>query len=146
MPEGVIEFSVSGQPVQWAVHQRQDNNPRSPRFEKKQRLVVYQDSVRIAARAAMRGLPPHDGLVHLDVWFYLGIPVSAGKTQAARARWVTKHRLIGGKFNPDRTNLLKGFEDALNGIVFLDDVLVVNGATVKEFAGVPETVAVVRFM
>lgn len=135
-----LSFTVPGQPVPWGVHTRYD------RSESKARLKTFQEMVQVVARLAMQGLPPHNGLVHLDVWFYLGIPAVAGKTQAARAKWVTKHRLIGGKFNPDRTNLLKGFEDALNGIVFLDDVLVVNGSAVKEFADEPQTVAVVRFM
>jgi Holliday junction resolvase RusA-like endonuclease len=44
---------------------------------------------------------------------------------------------------PDRTNYLKGFEDALQGIVYVNDSQVVDGPILKEYADGPEGYTVV---
>jgi Holliday junction resolvase RusA-like endonuclease len=143
-----ISFTVPGQPVPWGVHTRYD------RSESKDRLKAYQDMIRVAARRAMRGHPPHEGPVTLEMWFHLEIPDSAGKRPETRARWIERHLIM----KPDTTNLQKAAEDGLTeqsikgvaremlGIVFIDDGQVIDTGAHKRYAQEGHTVFIVQLL
>ena len=136
-----LSFVVPGQPVPWGVHTRFESS------ESKARLKTYQDMVRVAARKAMQGHPPHKGPVDLEIWFHLQIPDSAGKRPETRDRWIERHLIM----KPDTTNLQKAAEDGLTeqaikgvpreqlGIIFIDDNQVTDVKSYKRFADEPRT-------
>jgi len=143
-----LSFTVPGQPVPWGVHTRYETS------DSKDRLKTYQDMVRVAARKAMQGHPPHKGPVDLEVWFHLQIPDSAGKRPETRARWIERHLIM----KPDTTNLQKAAEDGLTeqsikgvaremlGIVFIDDGQVIDTAAHKRYAQEGHTIFIVQLL
>ena len=145
-PPRNLSFTVPGQPVPWGVHTRYETS------DSKDRLKTYQDMVRVAARQAMQGRPPHEGPVTLEMWFHLQIPDSAGKRPETIARWIERHLIM----KPDTTNLQKAAEDALTeqsikgvpreqlGIVFIDDNQVTETAAHKCYAEEAHTLFLVR--
>ncbi len=89
------------------------------------RLRPWRDSVAWAALEAMRdaGLPLFDEPVEVQVLFYLPRPKAAPKRVAYPAK------------KPDLDKLLRGCLDAMTGVVFRDDALVVSLWALKVFAG-----------
>jgi Holliday junction resolvase RusA-like endonuclease len=132
----MLSFTVPGPPAPWHVFTRWDKSP------SKARLKAYQEHIRLVAREAMGGEEPYSGPVHLVMSFYREIPASAPKGAAKRAAWMQRHILT----SPDRTNYAKGAEDALNGIVFLDDAQVVSGMEQKLYGESPRTEFTVTFL
>jgi Holliday junction resolvase RusA-like endonuclease len=104
LPSGtlIVRFEVPGRAVPWKVP---TVTKRRGAFKDK-RLVAWQETVAEYARAAMAGREPYAGPVRLDVRFEI-------------------KRRAGSM--PDRTNCLKAAEDALQGIVFTNDRLVIGG-------------------
>jgi Holliday junction resolvase RusA-like endonuclease len=99
LPPGelIASFAVESRPVPWSV----PFVTRSGASIKDKRLVGWQHAVKKAARDAMAGKHPYPGPVRLEVWFYL--------TEARN------------KSVPDTSNLTKGSEDALQGLVIVND-------------------------
>lgn len=84
---------------------------------------AFEELVRVLAAAAMRGKgEPHAGPVHLDILFSI-----AGDPQT----WPT------AVTDPDLDNMEKAVCDALNGIVWKDDRLVVGKSSAKVCATSP---------
>lgn len=74
---------------------------------------------------------PWIGPVDLEVFFYMPIPksLSKKKREAMRAEWhIVK---------PDTSNLLKAVEDALNGILWVDDSQVARCTLSKTYGAEP---------
>lgn len=71
--------------------------------------------------------------VNCDVIEYMAIPVGTSKAN--------RMRMLSGKSRPtkrpDRTNVCKLMEDALNGIVYEDDSLIVGGRVEKWYCEFP---------
>lgn len=98
-----LSFEVPGDPAPWTSWPKRGAPPMG--FL---RMQAWQEQIQAHARVAMKGNPPTGRLVNLDVVFY--DPKCQGH---------------------DRTNLLKAFEDALQGIVYLNDRQVVGGKAYK---------------
>ncbi|MCL1789899.1 MAG: RusA family crossover junction endodeoxyribonuclease [Peptococcaceae bacterium] len=102
---------------------------------------AYKEYVKNTAKEQMGGNPPLDGPVVLGVAVYRPIPKS----------WAKKKRLdaIKGRIKPtsrpDLGNYIKGIEDALNGVAWLDDSQVVEYApgTGKYYSERPRVVITV---
>lgn len=69
--------------------------------------------VAMIAKAAMRGMKPLEGPLWLDIVIVQRPPASWSKKKAAAANWIIQ--------KPDFSNQQKLLEDAINGIVFVDD-------------------------
>lgn len=87
----IARFAVAARPVPWKVSIR--------RGAPNAKLMAWQREVALAARVAMNGRKPYAGPVVLNLSFRL--------------------RRFGRM--PDRTNLLKSTEDAIQGIVIIND-------------------------
>jgi len=136
-PKRVVVFSVPGAPAPWHVHTRWSKSA------SKSRLKTYQELIRIVASGAMAGRHPHDGPVTMEIEFFRPIPKSAPRGAAARQKWVDKHTLMA----PDLSNYNKGAEDALNGVVYVDDSCVVGLQTYKDYTeGEGETRFVINLL
>lgn len=100
----------------------------------------YESMIRGAAMDAMRGRAPFDVPVTMEVTAFFSVPAS----------WPKKRRqdaLLGlakpGK-KPDLSNVVKAAEDAINGVVFLDDALIVSSYATKRYSEAPRVVVEVR--
>ena len=119
------QFDVPGNPEAWQVQVRRAR--RSPAYE---RRVAWQEQIRAAARMYWQG-SPLEGLVYLRLEFYRAWPSWAPQRHGkAAARWIDTH--LGKK--PDLTNYQKAAEDALSGVIFVDDSQVMGVTATKDYA------------
>lgn len=134
-----FEFDIS--PVEQA-------RPRATRMGKGIRLydpkkvAVYKKQLGYLARQAMqeRGLEPFDGPLEVHMQFYR--PVQASISQKERARRLSGvHRPT---VKPDLSNYIKALEDALNGILWVDDNLIVSLQADKFYAERPHLTVEIR--
>lgn len=98
--------------------------------------------VRMLAVEAMQGRPPLDGPIRLEAVLFYQPP----------ARFSKKHRqcALDGYFfptvKPDASNWLKLIEDALNGVVFIDDKDVCDVSIRKVYGEVAQQVVCVSLI
>lgn len=100
----------------------------------------YEGMIRTAAMDAMGKRAPFDGPVEFVMRAIFPVPAS----------WSAKKRtaaILGdikpGK-KPDLDNIAKAWNDALNGVVFRDDSLIVKATYEKRYGPQPLVVAMVR--
>ncbi|UVE47592.1 RusA family crossover junction endodeoxyribonuclease [Pseudomonas chlororaphis] len=93
----------------------------------------YEEVIAVQARASMLNREPIQGpvLVELKILVSVAASWSKKKTAAALAGQVMPTK------KPDADNVLKAICDGINGIVFKDDVQVVNVSMSKRFAETP---------
>lgn len=93
----------------------------------------YENLVRLAAAQAMAGSAPMKRPVALLLTMNMPIPSSWSKKRQDLA----VRGLIGATVKPDLDNVCKAIADAMNGIVYLDDKLIVSATIVKQYGTVP---------
>jgi Holliday junction resolvase RusA-like endonuclease len=81
----------------------------------------YMDSIRKAATAAMQGRPPVDGPVKLEWVAMFQRPKSHYSSKGLKPS-APRHYLQ----TPDCSKIVRGVEDSLTGIVYLDDKQIVG--------------------
>jgi Holliday junction resolvase RusA-like endonuclease len=91
------------------------------------------------ARAAMKGRPPLQGPLSMDLLINLGAPAS----WPAKCKAAALTGLVMPTGRPDRDNLQKAICDAFRRIVFLDDAQIVTSHARKRFGATPKLVATV---
>jgi Holliday junction resolvase RusA-like endonuclease len=96
-------------------------------------------AVRVMAQQEMAGKLPFDTPVTLNLLCEFPIPPSWSKRKQAAA---LRGEIRFGK-RPDGTNLQKLVEDALNGIVFVDDALIDRWSGRKIYGLQPKIVVTV---
>jgi Holliday junction resolvase RusA-like endonuclease len=90
---------------------------------------TYEGMIRTAAMDAMAGLAPVDVPVEITLSAIFAVPAS----------WSEKKRqaAIRGEIKPakkpDIDNVIKAWTDAMNGVVFRDDALIVKGSFAKAY-------------
>jgi len=93
----------------------------------------YEQSVAKVAAAAMAGRDPMEGPLSVSLRFRMAIPKSATKR--------VKASMAAGEIppctKPDLSNLVKAIEDAMNGIVYVDDCQIVRAFQTKIYAEQP---------
>tara|TARA_Y100000310_G_scaffold337057_1_gene423150 strand:- start:414 stop:857 length:444 start_codon:yes stop_codon:yes gene_type:complete len=126
-----VTLEVLGSPYPW----------RTPRWSpgggvfRHPAVTAWQQRIRAVAHHAE--LVPIEGPVKLVMEFYVRRP---------RSHWTTTGRLRAGKPLActsrrvgDLTNLYKAAEDALSGVAYTDDCLVVSSSATKRYAAKGET-------
>ena len=133
-PPKVVSFTVPNQPVVYRERAVFNKAKGYIMSYLESRARAHRDLVRKYADTAMQGAAPITGDVRLSVAFFMQIPDSASKArkEALEGAYCVSH-------NGDRTNLLKLCEDALKGIVMVDDEQVVDGQTAKFWSKTPRT-------
>ena len=136
-----VAFFVPGPPVG-------KGRPRAFRMGKGVRMFTpektasYESLVATSGHAAMEGRAPFSGACEAVMEIRLQVPASWSKKRQAMA-------LDGGlraTKKPDVDNVVKAVFDALNGIVWQDDVQVVALAVLKRYASTPGVCVVVKPM
>jgi Holliday junction resolvase RusA-like endonuclease len=97
--------------------------PKTAKFKEQLRALateIYHDA-------------PLEGEIYLKVAFYRKIQKSISKKEHDR-RVSGAHRPI---VKPDLSNYLKAFEDALNGIIWADDAMIVHEEIDKYYSDEP---------
>lgn len=132
-----MRFEFDIEPVEQA-------RPRATRFGKGIRLydpekvTVFKRQLGMLAKQQMldRGLEPFDGPLEVCMEFYR--PVQASISQRERARRLSgTHRPT---VKPDLSNYVKALEDALNGIIWIDDNRIVQIVAEKKYSDRPRIV------
>ena len=131
-----IHFHIPGQPV-GKGRPRIGKVGAHARMFTPAKTVSYESTVALFAAQAMAGRPLLTGPVNLQMRVDFAIPASWSqkKQRAAEAG------LILPTVKPDADNILKALCDAINGVVWVDDVQVVD-LTVKKRYSVQPGVAV----
>ena len=130
----MIEIIIPGVPVPW----------KSPKVTRKGTFSPhYRDSkkIRLIIASQYKGLIL-DQAIRVDAEFFMPIPKSASKIK--RALMLDHYiRPVGP---PDRTNMLKLYEDCLQGIVINKDSRIVEGDARKFYGENPKTVLTISFI
>lgn len=101
---------------------------------------TYEGMIRTAAMDAMRQRPPIDCPVSVTIRAVFAVPASwSRKKQAAALTGDIKPAK-----KPDLDNIVKACTDAMNGVVFRDDALIVNASCTKVYGPAPMIIATVR--
>lgn len=119
----MVKFEFDIAPVEQA-------RPRATRMSKGIRLydpkkvTVFKRQLGMLAKQQMldRGLEPFDGPLEVYMEFYRPVQASLSKKERAR-RLSGVHRPT---VKPDLSNYIKATEDALNGILWVDDNCIVG--------------------
>jgi len=130
----MVNYIVYGEPV----------GKGRPRFARRgtfvstytpQKTKTYEDEIRLMATAAMGASEPLDTPVTVAIYIRVGIPASYSKQKRKDAL----SGVLKPTKKPDLDNVAKCHLDAIQGIIILDDKLVVNLHVTKVYA---ETAAV----
>lgn len=136
-----MRFEFDIEPVEQA-------RPRATRFGKgirvydPKKVAVFKRQLGMLAKQQMldRGLEPFDGPLEVCMEFYR--PVQASISQKERARRLSGvHRPT---VKPDLSNYIKALEDGLNGIIWIDDNLIVSLQAEKFYSERPHLVVEIR--
>lgn len=136
-----MRFKFDIEPVEQA-------RPRATRFGKGIRLydpkkvTVFKRQLGMLAKQQMldRGLEPYDGPLEVCMEFYRPVQASISKKEQAR-RLSGVHRPT---VKPDLDNYIKSASDALNGIIWEDDNLIVSLQAEKFYSERPHLVVEIR--
>jgi len=121
----MISFTVPGEVVPWA---RARLGKAGIHFTpEKQRS--YMAVIKNNASEAMAGRPPLKGPIELRILAVFPYPASWSKKRRTETTWKTS--------KPDRSNIEKIVEDALNLIAWDDDAQVASGHCWKRYGDVP---------
>jgi Holliday junction resolvase RusA-like endonuclease len=105
-----------------------------------QKTKTYEDEIRMMATAAMGVSEPLETPVTVAIYIRVGIPASYSKQKRKDA--------LSGVFKPtkkpDLDNVAKCHLDAIQGIIILDDKLVVNLHVTKVYAETPAVEVMVK--
>lgn len=110
--QDAIELTVPGKPVAWAR-----TRGGKIRFTPSLQRTAMAD-YKVMAKAAMRGRPPIEGPVSLEVVVVWPPSPSWSRKKRERTHWRTGR--------PDIDNLAKLVGDALNGITWIDDAQITH--------------------
>ena len=89
----------------------------------------YEELVGWQARSAMRGDPPFDGPLAVEIDIVTTVPASWPLGRKIKAR----KGIIWPAGKPDLDNYVKALVDGLNGIVFVDDMQIVRMTATKQY-------------
>ena len=136
-----IEFTVPGEPVAKGrarafIRAGKINHYTPPK------TVAYEKLVRLYATQAMHGRQPLTGPVALTVTAYFSIPNSWSLKKQREA----KHGIIHHTKTPDLDNSIKSVQDAINGIIWVDDCQVIQIQASKRYARDPLVLVTVESM
>ena len=119
-----------------------------PRASRRGRAIVVYDPPKVKAfkqhlhamaQEAYQG-EPLDGPLDVSFWFYR--PLQKSVTKAEKARRLTGE--VPPVVKPDLSNYLKASEDALNGVLWVDDRVIVIERCFKRYSEWPRIEVEVR--
>ena len=128
----MIKFTVPGSPTAKG-RPRIGRVAGHSRMFQPEKTVRYESTVALFARQAMGDRNLFDGPVSLDLLLHMPIPAS----WSAKKRMAALNGEIFPETKPDCSNVLKAVEDAMNGIVYLDDKQITDLCVIKRYGPTP---------
>lgn len=98
-----------------------------------QKTVAYEGLIAHVAQVAMAGRPMFEGPMSVNL--FIDCPVPASWSQKRQRMALAGEIYPTSK--PDKDNVIKAVYDGLNGVVWRDDVQVVDGRQRKRYAATP---------
>lgn len=132
MKQESIKIMIPGDPIPWA---RPGQNKKS-RFDTQ---AEQKKSVGLAVIACMSAYPCRMFLGPIKVEFKFWMPVPKYKRKQIMDEFETGLK-VWHSMKPDMSNLIKFYEDALNGILWKDDSAIVSICGEKFYSLQPATV------
>lgn len=130
----IVSFVVPGIPVGKGRHRSRIALDKQDREYVQQypdrKTVKYEKNVAIEAKIAMRGRSPVGGAVCLVVRAFYPIPKSWPLWRQREARI----GIMAPEVKPDWDNIGKACSDAMNGVVYRDDVAIVTACLLKRYS------------
>ncbi|AZV94477.1 RusA family crossover junction endodeoxyribonuclease [Pseudomonas sp. S 311-6] len=123
----MIEFTIPGVPV-GKGRPRATKRGKNIALYTPAKTVSYEGVVALAGQRAMAGRPPSTGPMGASMDIFLPVLASWSKKRQQAA-------LLGQELpakKPDMDNVIKAIFDALNGIVWIDDVQVTDMGRVRK--------------
>lgn len=134
-----VQFVVPGQPIAKG-RPKVDARGKFARVYTPEKTVNYEGLVAHSAQTAMNGRQLISGPVAVELDIRISIPASwSGKRKGMAQRGE-----IAATKRPDADNVEKAVFDGMNGVVWVDDVQVVQVSKRKRYADVPGVVVIVR--
>ncbi|MFY1054686.1 RusA family crossover junction endodeoxyribonuclease [Ectopseudomonas khazarica] len=127
-----VSFVVPGEPV-GKGRPRLSTRHGFARMHSTDKTIAYEGLIAHAAQQVMAGRDLIEGPVMVELHIALSIPQSMSKKRKALAA-------AGDLFptkKPDMDNVIKAIYDGLNGVVWKDDVQVVDAHVRKRFGDTP---------
>jgi Holliday junction resolvase RusA-like endonuclease len=128
----MITFTIPGQPV-GKGRARVGKVGGFSRLYTPEKTVSYESLVGYSAAQAMAGQPLLEGAVSVRLRIEVQIPASWSKVKQQRALAGSEHPTT----KPDIDNVEKAVFDGMNGVVWKDDVQVVDVAKSKRYGLTP---------
>lgn len=130
----ILSFDIPGQPIGQGRPKFTTINGHAKAYDP-EKSRNYKAYVRMLATQAMKdsGFTMIEGPCVLSIIAYFEIPKS--KSKKFREAALLKYEYPTKK--PDLSNIIKGIEDALNGLVYKDDACIVNLSCEKFYSDNP---------
>lgn len=130
-PQGVV-FTVPGVPV-GKGRPKFSRHGAHVQVHTPEKTANYENLVKLVAAEAMAGANLLKRPIALHLTMHMPIPESWSK----KRKDLAVRGLIGATVKPDLDNVCKAIADAMNGIVYTDDKLIVSATIVKQYGTVP---------
>lgn len=137
----MIAFTIPGQP-QGKGRPRVGKIAGRARMFTPEKTVNYEGMVKVVAHQAMAGRPLMDGAVRVDLAIDCQVPASWSPRKQAQAL----SGAVRPTTKPDVDNTVKAVLDAMNGVVWKDDVQVCELALAKRYSATPGVSVIVTPM
>ena len=127
-----VQFEVAGEPIAKGRARAFVRNGHVGHYTP-DKTAKYENLVKLCAMQAMAGRQPGTMPVEISVIAKIGIGKSWSKKRQADA-------LAGNEFptkRPDLDNIVKSATDGMNGVVFVDDSLIVHISAIKIWSDCP---------
>lgn len=132
-----LEITVPGTPISWARAGRNGRRTFTPKKQKDHMRIIQ--GIAALTMGANRGL-----------WWETAVTIEVVSYFKPSASWskIKKASALAGTYahtkKPDGDNLVKLVKDALSGVVYRDDALVVDSISRKRFGETERTVITIK--
>lgn len=136
-----LKFEVPGSPIGQGRPKFSTINGHAKAYDP-EKSRNYKAYVKLLATQAMReqGFTMIDGPCCLDILAFFEVPKSKSKKFKERALMGIERPTK----KPDLSNIIKGIEDALNGLAYNDDSLIVYLSVAKHYSEVPRVEVILQ--
>lgn len=136
-----LKFEVPGSPIGQGRPKFSTINGHAKAYDP-EKSRNYKAYVKLLATQAMReqGFTMIEGPCCLDILAFFEVPKSKSKKFKERALMGIERPTK----KPDLSNIVKGIEDALNGLVYRDDSSLVYLSCTKYYSDIPRVEVIIR--
>ena len=136
-----LKFEVPGSPIGQGRPKFSTINGHAVAYDP-EKSRKYKAYVKLLATQAMKeqGFTMIDGPCCLDIMAFFEVP----KSKSKKFREAALSGLEYPTKKPDLQNIIKGIEDALNGLAYKYDALIVKLGVVKLYSEVPRVEVILR--